>query len=179
MSRKAVDALLQLRETHRFLRGMVQWLGFAVAEVPFQPAPRKAGISKYTWRRMLHFACDGLLSFSKVPLRLAMVLGLAGIAFSILFGGWTALRLLLSSSPVDLGWAWLLFSIHLTGGCVLFALGLIGEYVGRIYDQVRARPLYLLKDQSPALIGGRPRSALDSLPGQPYREPPDQGRSAA
>src|SRR5262249_25947160 len=100
MSRKAVDALLQLRETHRFIRGMVQWLGFAVAEVPFQPAGRKAGVSKYTLRRMVNFAFDGILSFSKVPLRFSIFLGLLALSASFLVGCWTAVNWALSGHAV-------------------------------------------------------------------------------
>jgi dolichol-phosphate mannosyltransferase len=179
MSRKAVDALLQLRETHRFLRGMVQWLGFAVTEVPFQPAGRKAGVSKYTLRRMMNFAFDGLLSFSKVPLRLSIFLGLFALAASFLLGCWTAVNWALSGHTVGLGWAALLISIHLMGGCILLALGIVGEYVGRIYDQVKARPLYLLKDKSPDPQARSPLSGLDKKRTRTYQAHPEEGQSAA
>src|SRR5436309_10933431 len=83
LSRKAVDGLLALQESHRYLRGMVQWLGFRVAEVPFRPDARRAGVSKYTLRRMVKFALDGLLSFSPVPMRLAVVAGLAAVGIRL------------------------------------------------------------------------------------------------
>jgi dolichol-phosphate mannosyltransferase len=173
MSRKAVDALLGLRETHRFLRGMVQWLGFSVAEVPFQPAARKAGTSKYTLRRMVNFATDGMLSFSKVPLRLAPVLGLGAVAFSLLLAGGMALRWCLTGIGMDLAGA-ALASLYFLAGCILLGLGIVGEYVGRIYDQVKGRPLYLLKDQS-----RQAQAALDKRHAKPYRERPEEGQSAA
>jgi dolichol-phosphate mannosyltransferase len=163
LSRRAVDALLRLRETHRFLRGMVQWLGFRVAEVPFRPGGRKAGVSKYTLRRMISFAGDGILSFSKLPLRLSFFGGLAALAASVLFACWTALRACTTGGAVDFGGAALLTSLYFMGGCVLCGLGIVGEYVGRIYDQVRARPLYLLKDQSPELGTPVLRTTIDKL----------------
>jgi glycosyltransferase involved in cell wall biosynthesis len=145
MSRRAVDALLQMRESHRFLRGMVQWLGFPSAEIPFVVQPRAAGRSKYNLRRMLTLAADGAISFSRTPLRLVMVaglllggLGLVGTASGI--GYW------LARSAVEAGWAVVLGALLLIGGGMLFALGIVGEYVGRIYEQVKARPLYVLKE---------------------------------
>jgi dolichol-phosphate mannosyltransferase len=148
MSRRAVDGLLQLRESHRFLRGMVQWLGFPKAEVHFTPASRKAGVSKYNLRRLVNFALDAILSFSKVPLRVSMVLGLAATAFSLLLAGYAMVRCLLAPAGFAAGWAFLLASVYLVGGGILFGLGLVGEYVGRIYDQVKGRPLYVLKEWS-------------------------------
>ena len=147
MSRKAVDALLQLREAHRFLRGMVQWLGFPAAEVPYRPAGRRAGVSKYSLRRMLNLAGDGLLSFSRVPLRLATFLGLVAMTGGLLGSLYLAGRWLLGDAA-DAGWGLVLASLYLLGGCILCALGLVGEYVGRIYEQVKGRPLYVLKEKS-------------------------------
>jgi len=145
MSRRAVDALLHMREAHRFLRGMVQWLGFPSAEIPFVVQPRAAGRSKYNLRRMLTLAADGAISFSRTPLRLVMVsglllsgLGLVGTAASL--GYW------LTRSGAEAGWAVVLGVLLLIGGGMLFALGIVGEYVGRIYEQVKARPLYVVKE---------------------------------
>jgi dolichol-phosphate mannosyltransferase len=149
MSRKAVNALLQLRETHRFLRGMVQWLGFPAAEVPFHPGGRKAGVSKYGLRRMLNLAGDGILSFSRVPLRLATFLGLGAVACGLVGSVCLAARWLLSDDGGS-SWSVLLVTMQLLGGSILCALGLIGEYVGRIYEQVKCRPLYVLKERSAA-----------------------------
>lgn len=148
MSRKAVDSLLQLHETHRFLRGMVQWLGFPTAEVAFKPDSRRAGSSKYSLRRMMNFAIDGLISFSRVPLRLSMLFGLVAIAIGLLDGVYTVLRWLLTSASLDLGWNAVLISVYLVGGCILCCLGVVGEYVGRIYEQVKGRPVYVLREVS-------------------------------
>jgi dolichol-phosphate mannosyltransferase len=147
MSRKALDALLRLHETHRFLRGMVNWLGFPTATVSFMPAGRAGGVSKYTLRRMLTLALDGMLSFSKVPLRLALLLGVLLFVLGLGQGAYTLGRALFT--PAASGTAVVLTALFLVGGCVLAALGVLGEYVGRIYEQVKGRPHYLLKEMSP------------------------------
>lgn len=148
MSRRALDSLLELNETHRFLRGMVQWLGFPSAEIFFQPLSRKAGVSKYTVRRMANLAFDGLISFSKVPLRLSLLLGLGAIGIGLLGGTVFFLRALFFVEAMSIGSAFLLTSLYLMGGCILCGLGIVGEYVGRIHDQVKGRPLYVLKETS-------------------------------
>src|SRR5262245_26800654 len=145
LSRRAVNSLLRMRETHRFLRGLVQWLGFPTAEVPFRTAPRPAGTSKFSLFRLTNYALDALLSFSRLPLRLPLFVGLV----FLLFGLGTATFALLSpllGRPVDPYWAVLLVSVQLMGGALLCGLGAIGEYVGRIYEQVKGRPLYLVKE---------------------------------
>lgn len=156
LSRRAVDGLLDMGESHRFLRGMVDWLGFPTTHVCFKPPHRQAGRSKYTLARLINLALDAIMSFSKVPLRLSMFLGLLAILFSLGFFGWSVARTMLSSTEISLGWSALLSSIYLMGGCILSALGLLGEYVGRIFDQVKNRPLYLLKDSSRE--GQKPRT---------------------
>ncbi len=145
LSRRAADALLRLRETHRFLRGLVQWLGFPSAEVPFRPAPRPAGASKFSPLRLADYALDALLSFSRVPLRLALGLGLIFLLIGVGVGA-CAFAGALRGGGADLGGAALLASVHLVGGSVLCALGVVGEYVGRVYEQVKGRPLYLVKE---------------------------------
>jgi dolichol-phosphate mannosyltransferase len=150
LSRKAADSLLQLHETHRFLRGMVTWLGFRTTTVSFFPSSRGAGITKYTVRRMTALAVDAMLSFSKLPLRLSLGLGLGVLGFALLYGVGTAVRSLLISGS---DWAYhvLLLVVLLLGGCILCGLGVVGEYVGRIYEQVKSRPLYVVKEGSPNL----------------------------
>jgi dolichol-phosphate mannosyltransferase len=160
LSRKALDCLLQLHETHRFLRGMVNWLGFRTTTVPFFPASRGAGITKYTLRRMTSLAVDAMLSFSKLPLRLSLGLGMGVLSFGIVYGLVAAVRSLFVSG--DWGQQVLLVVMLLLGGCILSGLGVVGEYVGRIYEQVKSRPLYLLKEASPDLQ--RQRLAYPSVP---------------
>ena len=148
MSRRALDSLLELKETHRFLRGMVQWLGFPSAEVSFRPVSRQAGVSKYTLKRMANLAFDGLISFSKVPLRISLLLGLAAMGFGVVSGAVLLFRLLFAPAGMSIGSLFLVTSLYFIGGCVLCSLGMVGEYVGRIYDQVKDRPLYVLKETS-------------------------------
>jgi dolichol-phosphate mannosyltransferase len=149
LSRKAVDSLLRLHEKHRFLRGMVNWLGFRTTTVAFHPASRGAGVTKYTLRRMTALAIDAMLSFSKLPLRLSLVLGLMCVAV-----GCGHATLLLGRALIGAevsGYQSVLVALCLIGGAILSSLGVVGEYVGRIYEQVKQRPLYLLKEASPEL----------------------------
>jgi glycosyltransferase involved in cell wall biosynthesis len=161
LSRKAVDCLLQLHETHRFLRGMVNWLGFRTATVSFFPAARGAGVTKYTLRRMMALAVDAMLSFSKLPLRLALVLGLLVLLLGIGYGTVVLGRALLAPGTVEWPYHLLMVVVLLVGGCTLSALGVVGEYVGRVYEQVKGRPLYLLKEVSPELAPAAGRQARD------------------
>jgi glycosyltransferase involved in cell wall biosynthesis len=157
LSRKAVDCLLQLHETHRFLRGMVNWLGFRTATVSFFPGLRGAGVTKYNLRRMTDLAVDAMLSFSKLPLRLSLGAGLAILFFVIAYGVLVLGRALFTAGPTDWPYHLLLLVVLLIGGATLSALGVVGEYVGRVYEQVKGRPLYLLKEISaePAPAGGQ------------------------
>ena len=148
LTRKAVDGLLRLREKHRFMRGMVQWLGFPTAMVQFRPKERPAGQTKYNLFRLVALACDGMFSFSVAPLRIASYLGLLAVLIGLGHSAWLATQLLAGSATVSLGWSYLIIATHLLGGGILFSLGVLGEYVGRIFEQVKERPVYLLKDQS-------------------------------
>lgn len=146
LSRKALEGLLALQESHRYLRGMVQWLGFRVAEVPFRPDPRRAGASKYTLGKMLRLASDGLFSFSRVPLRLSVGLGFGITGVSLLL---CLAAVFARGGPVDLLLLCLVGAVHAVGGCVLAAVGVLGEYVVRTYEESKRRPIYVLKDASP------------------------------
>jgi dolichol-phosphate mannosyltransferase len=180
MSRKAVNALLQLKETHRFLRGMVSWLGFRTVKVGFQVAGRGGGVSKFTLRPLLRLAADGILSFSKVPLRLALVFGLAVLVVGLVYGVIAAAASLLGHPGP--GWAYhaILLSLYLLGGCILCGLGVVGEYVGRIYEQVKARPLYFIKEVSPPPAAWHATQPADERrpEGKGFR-PPAAGAEAA
>jgi polyisoprenyl-phosphate glycosyltransferase len=148
LSRPALDALLSLRESHRYLRGMVNWVGFRMTKVPFQAAPRAAGRSSYTLRRMVRLASDGLLSFSTLPLRMPIFPGVVSVGLGLLYGSGSLLIGLLAGGlslwPVHL----LLSVMLLLGGLILFSLGVLGEYIGRIFEQVKQRPVYLLKESN-------------------------------
>jgi dolichol-phosphate mannosyltransferase len=151
LSRRALAGLLQMREQHRFVRGMVQWLGFQTAEVAFTPDERKAGQSKYTLQRMLRLAGDGVFSFSRVPLRIATYLGLLAIALGVGHSAWWLLQTVRGVEYSPMGFEYLTLVTHLIGGGILCALGIVGEYVGRIFEQVKGRPVYILKEESPLL----------------------------
>ena len=145
LDRRALDALLTMTERSRFLRGMTVWVGFTQTAVPYERDARHAGETKYTLRKMLRFSLDAIASFSHLPLQLATYVGLlsAGLAFvaiPVVIG----LRFVGSYLP---GFGSLTIAILLLGGIQLIALGVIGEYVGRIYDEVKHRPLYIVRDE--------------------------------
>lgn len=143
LDRAPLDALLSMRERNRFLRGMTVWIGYTQTAVPYERDPRHAGETKYTLRRMVTFSLDAISSFSHRPLQLATLVGFvcAGIAF-VLIPLVIALRLAGSYLP---GFGSITIAVLLLGGLQLMAIGLIGEYVGRIYDEVKGRPLYLVR----------------------------------
>lgn len=143
LDRRALDGLLSMRERNRFLRGMTGWIGFNQTAIPYQRDARYAGETKFTLRKMLRFALDALSSFSHVPLQVATLLGFffsaaAFAAIPIVIG----LRLAGLYLP---GFGSVTIAILLLGGIQLIAIGLIGEYVGRIYDEVKRRPLYMVR----------------------------------
>jgi glycosyltransferase involved in cell wall biosynthesis len=156
MSRPALNALLRLQEHHRFLRGMVQWIGFRSAEIHFHPRQRQAGKTKYTLRRMLRLAGDGLFSFSTAPLRLATYLGAIALCMGAAHTLWLAVTWLFGSSTTSTGWHYLMVSAEIMGGAILCGLGTVGTHVGRIFEQVKERPLYLVKELSKDLANVPP-----------------------
>jgi dolichol-phosphate mannosyltransferase len=146
MSRPCVDALNSMRETHRFLRGMVTWVGFSQTAVEFVRPGRAAGTTKYPFTKMLRFAWTAALAFSAAPLRASFVLGSllfgVGIAFTIF-----ALYQLVTGQYLVRGWTSLLIISCLGSGVNLLALGVVGEYVAKIYEQIKDRPLYVVGEQ--------------------------------
>ncbi len=145
LDRAPLDALLSMRERNRFLRGMTVWVGYTQTAVPYERDARRAGETKYTLRRMLTFALDAISSFSHRPLQIATLVGLlcAVLAF-VLIPVIVGLRLAGSYLP---GFSTITIVVLLLGGIQLIAIGLIGEYVGRIYDEVKRRPLYLVRER--------------------------------
>jgi glycosyltransferase involved in cell wall biosynthesis len=146
MSRRVVDALLAMPERDRFLRGMVSWVGFKQIAVMYQRAPRFAGESKYPLFKMIRFAVDGILSFSFAPLRLATWTGFAAVAIAFLGIVFAVLERLYTNAWVR-GWASIFVAVLFLGGVQLISLGIIGEYVGRIYGEVKQRPLYFVQER--------------------------------
>lgn len=145
MDRCVVDQLNAMPERDRFIRGMVSWIGFRQTAIEYDRAKRAAGVSKYPLRKMLKFAVDGILSFSTKPLRLAANLGFLVSAFSALLIFYALFKRLFTSDWVS-GWTFLFTITAFLGGIQLICLGIIGEYVGRIYGETKRRPLYILDE---------------------------------
>jgi dolichol-phosphate mannosyltransferase len=143
LDRRPLDALLSMRERNRFLRGMTVWVGYTQTAVPYRRDPRYAGETKYTLSKMVRFSLDAISSFSHRPLQIATLLGfLISIVAFIAIPVVVVLRILGSYLP---GFGSITIAVLLLGGIQLMAIGLIGEYVGRIYDEVKGRPLYLVR----------------------------------
>ena len=148
MDRAVVDALSRMPERDRFLRGMVSWVGFRQIAVPYKRDARYAGESKYPLVKMLRFASDALFSFSFAPLRLAIWTGFFAIFLAFVGIAWAViLRFFYDPSHWVRGWASLFVAILFMGGVQLISLGIIGEYVGRIYGEVKQRPLYFVRER--------------------------------
>jgi dolichol-phosphate mannosyltransferase len=146
LDRRALDALLTMRERNRYIRGMTTWVGFTQTALPYTREARHAGETKYPLRKMVHFALDAIASFSNVPLQLATIAGfvcamLAFLAVPVAIG----FRIFDQFLP---GVTTTVVAVLLLGGFQLIAIGLIGEYVGRIYDEVKRRPLYIVRDRA-------------------------------
>ncbi|MCP4167547.1 MAG: glycosyltransferase family 2 protein [Chloroflexi bacterium] len=145
MDRKVVDAMRRMREHHRFMRGLSVWVGFKQIGVEYIREERYAGETKYPFSKMLRFALDGITSFSYLPLQLATYLGFFIAGLSVLGILFTVI-LRLSGSQAFFGQASTLVIVLFLGGIQLISLGIIGEYLGRIYEEVKQRPLYIVSD---------------------------------
>jgi polyisoprenyl-phosphate glycosyltransferase len=151
VSRRALEALNGMRECHRFIRGMAGWVGFRCAEVYYQRKQRQAGTTKYPLLKMWRFAVDAIVSFSTLPLKLSFLAALLIAAVIIGFLGVTTIRYFFFGTPLVPGWTSLILAITAFGTINLICVGLLGEYVGRIYEQVKQRPLYLIQDTETAV----------------------------
>lgn len=147
MDRRAVEALKSMPERDRFIRGMVSWVGFKQCPVYYDRKARFAGDSKYPLARMLKFSATGILSFSSAPLRLAGSFGVVCFMLSLLGMSYALILRLFTDHWVS-GWTLLFLAIMFLGGVQLLAIGIIGEYIGRIYDESKRRPLYIVDDVS-------------------------------
>ena len=145
IDRKVIDSLKSMKELHRFIRGMVPWVGFSSEPFYYDRDPRHAGETKYTLRKMIRFALDAMLSFSRKPLRLASYLGIVVAIMGFLGLGYMIYLKLFTESVVE-GITVILTSIAIIGGVQLLILGIIGEYIGRIFEQSKNRPLYIIDE---------------------------------
>ena len=149
MSRRVVDAVQQLREHHRFMKGLFAWVGFPGIAVEYDREPRGGGTTKWSFWKLWNFAIEGITGFTVAPLKLATYLGLGVAAFAVIFGVQLILRTLLFGNPVA-GYPSLMAVILFLGGTQLVTLGIIGEYLGRVFNETKRRPLYLVERYAPA-----------------------------
>jgi glycosyltransferase involved in cell wall biosynthesis len=145
VDRSALDAVRSMREHNRFVRGMFSWVGFRQTGVEYIRSERFAGETKYPLRKMIKLAIDGALSFSVAPLRFSLHIGSVIAVISFLSALFAIMAKLCGSHAIP-GWAFIIAGVFFLGGVQLMLVGILGEYIGRIYEEVRHRPLYLIKD---------------------------------
>jgi glycosyltransferase involved in cell wall biosynthesis len=145
IDRKVVDVMSKMREKHRFLRGMSSWIGFKQIGVEYKRSARLTGVTKYPLKKMLKFATDGITGFSYFPLQIATYLGFFAAIISVIAIPLVAL-LRLTGYHFFEGQTTTLISVLFLGGVQLISLGILGEYIGRIYDEVKGRPLYIVRE---------------------------------
>ncbi|MGH1404493.1 MAG: glycosyltransferase family 2 protein [Alphaproteobacteria bacterium] len=143
MNRRAIDALIQLREKHRFMKGLFTWVGYKQVAFKYNRAPRAAGGTKWSYLKLWQLALEGITGFSTTPLRAASLFGLFISAFSFLFGSFILIRTLFFGADVE-GWASIMVMITFLSGIQLLSIGILGEYIGRIFGEVKRRPLYFI-----------------------------------
>ncbi len=153
LSRRAVDSLLKLREQHRFMKGLFTWVGYPQKSVPYRRDPRHAGQTKWSYWRLWNFALEGITSFSIGPLKIATYLGLATAVAAFLYAGVIIAKTLLYGDPVA-GYPSLMVVILFLGGVQLITVGIMGEYIGRMFDESKQRPLYFVNSYEPAEKAG-------------------------
>ena len=154
LDRGVVDALLAIPEREKFLRGLVDWIGFRQIGIEYDPQPRFAGEDKYTLRQLFRLVTTGVFAFSIVPLRLFTAAGLTIALLAFIYGVYAVVAgaYALITGDIDVsppGWASIAAAISLLGGLQLIGIGLLGEYLGRVYDQTKGRPTYVVRDASP------------------------------
>jgi len=153
MSRRVVLAMRSLEESHRFLRGLVAWVGFRQTVVEYDRPERPAGRTKFPFTRMTRFAMDGITSFSTAPLRLATYLGLLVGLVAVGVAAWAAWDHFVAHRTIQ-GWTSLIVVVSLIGAVQFVLIGIVGAYVGRIYEEVKRRPLYIVSEEVSSTAGG-------------------------
>lgn len=168
MSRRVVDQVRRMPEHHRYLRGMRSWVGFRQIGIPVERAERHSGKSKYSLMRLMKLAADGIFAFSIVPIRAAAIVGATVMFLSFVYVCYALYaKMFLHQSPQ--GFTALLVAITFLSGILLFFLGIIGEYVGRIYEETKARPQYIV-GRTVGKSGAQRAAGLEESPGQPSLE---------
>jgi len=143
MNRRSIDALVQLREKHRFMKGLFAWIGYKQVAFEYNRAPRAAGTTKWSYLKLWHFAQEGIAAFSTTPLRVASIFGVIISLFSFLFGSYILFRTLFFGTEVE-GWASIMVALTFLSGIQLLSIGILGEYIGRIFGESKRRPLYFI-----------------------------------
>lgn len=161
LSRRALEALSSLRERNRFMKGLYSWIGFPQTSIPYHREPRHAGTSKWNYWKLWNFALEGFTSFTTMPLKVATYLGLMTSIAAFAFGLYVLFKTLLYGDPVA-GYPSLMITILFLGGVQLTALGIIGEYLARLFDESKNRPLYIVSEYSASTHNERNGSALES-----------------
>jgi glycosyltransferase involved in cell wall biosynthesis len=154
LSRRAVDALCGIRERHRFMKGLFAWIGYRQVPLSYEADPRFAGVSKWNYWKLWNFSIEGITSFSIGPLKVATYIGLLVAVLAIIYGIYTVIRTIIFGNPVP-GFPTLLVTILFLGGLQLIFLGIVGEYLGRTFNEVKQRPLYLVRQWRPPKLQRR------------------------
>ncbi|MCW8408604.1 glycosyltransferase family 2 protein [Legionella sp. PATHC035] len=147
LDRKIVKALQKLPERNRFMKGLYSWVGFKQVAIPFEVQPRKTGTSQWNFYSLLDLAITGITSFTAFPLRMIAIGGISVATLAIFYGIWIIISTLIFGIETP-GWATIVTTITFFGGLQLFALGVVGEYIGRVFDEVKHRPHYIIDEES-------------------------------
>lgn len=156
MSRRAVDALLELDEHHRFMKGLFAWIGFPTKAIDYERAPRHSGETKWNYWKLINLSIEGITSFTIVPLRVTSVVGFAVAFMTFLYGAWLLGRTIIYGDPVA-GFPTLILTVLFLGGMQLIALGVIGEYLGRVFNETKRRPLFFVESVTRSQVGADTR----------------------
>jgi glycosyltransferase involved in cell wall biosynthesis len=166
MSRRAVQALGRLREQHRFMKGLFAWVGYPSVAVEYRRDARAGGQTKFNYWKLWNFALEGITSFTTAPLKLATYLGIVIALLAFVFGAWIIAKTLLWGETVR-GYPTLMVTVLFLGGIQLFFIGILGEYLGRVFGETKNRPLYLVQDHLPSRVGGPADTQAEPTPPGP------------
>jgi len=173
MSRRAVNSLGRLRETHRFMKGLFAWIGYPQKAILYQRDPRYAGTTKWNYWKLWNFAIEGITSFTEAPLKLATYMGLFTALGAFAYGAWVIFKTIVYGDPVA-GYPSLMVVVLFLGGVQLVTIGIIGEYLGRTFSESKQRPLYFINSYHQSSAGGHTTGNRHIKTGQPETVPANQ-----
>jgi len=160
LNRRAVEGVKRLRERHRFMKGLFAWVGYKQVAIPYHRDPRYAGGSKWSYPKLFNFAVEGITSTTIAPLRLSSYMGLLIAFLAFLAGVWVVIKTIIYGDPVQ-GWPSLMVVVLFLGGVQLIFLGVLGEYMGRLFNESKGRPLYLLNGVAPSALSLKEKDPSD------------------